>query len=148
MKNRNLIFLKIFSIIFCNVVQYLQGGTNGYTGLYTVKIKSIKCFDIDTEHILNVTCNVKNERHKHGLLNICYEERNMDHYMVHLRLFYQNSAGRFLPYLVDFQYDICDFSQMLTGSPLSKIVYFMGTHGTSSEVKASRQKCPYNVSSL
>lgn len=131
-----------FLIIIYNFVQYLQAATD----LYIVKVKQIKCSDIDPEHILNVTCYVKAERNRHGIINLYWEELNMDQQIVHIQLLIQNSAGRFLPYFLDFQYNFCEWSQLMKSGPtiiqyIWRIRQLDMDHAKTDEAVT----CPFNV---
>lgn len=80
--------------------------------LYTIKILSIVCSDVDPTFIINVTCYIKAQRGKLGLINVRFKFQNVNYMMSHLQLFYRNSAGKFLPFLVDYTYDNCKFVEM------------------------------------
>lgn len=103
---------------------------------------------MDPEHVFNVSCRVRNERHKHGIVTFKAEERNVDHYMVHVQLFHQNSAGRFLPYLFDFYNDVCEWEKMANGSLFNQIRYHFWNLQLSSKEEHNPLECPFSVSSL
>lgn len=150
----------ILLIVFWNLLPYLQG-VNFWrldshffiskqfltilkaTDLYIVKVKQVKCSDIDAAYILNVTCKVRAERKKYGILDLCFRRLNVDHQMVLLKLWHQNSAGHFLPYLIDIQYNACDWGQLMkTGPKLFAVLQHVVQDGTDSDILV----CPFNVS--
>lgn len=129
-------------LIFIELSFYLPL-LQGATDLYIVKVKQIKCMDIDVDHILNVTCYVKADRHKYGIINVYFEQLNMDHQMVHLKMLIQNSAGRFLPSFLNFQYNFCEWNELIkTGPILLGIIHHVREHYTDTE---SAVTCPFNV---
>lgn len=91
--------------------------------LYSIKILSIACSDIDPIYILNITCYVKAQRDKLGLVNVRFYFKNVDNMMTHIAFQYRNSAGRYLPFLVDYTYDNCKFVELArSGSATFKFV--------------------------
>lgn len=116
------------------------------TKLYVVKSIYVKCVDIDYDHIPNVTCHVKSQRNSSGLTTLYIEQWNMDHVMSRIQLFFQNSAGRFNPYILDLTYNFCDRKKQ--AKSLSKFIdiidVFLATSGQNRGI--SDFHCPYNVS--
>lgn len=115
--------------------------------MYTLVLRQIKCLDIDRDHIFNITCFVKAVRHKHGILNIYFEQLNMDNLIFHAKLFYQNSAARFLPYVFDFKYNVCDWNQLMSSRSimfrLATFVAALDKHSNNGSLV-----CPFNVSTF
>lgn len=74
---------------------------------YFVKLTSIECKDIDKKHVLNVTCNIKAVRGKNGVANIAFLFKNIQSFSVTYQLFYRNSGGHYLPYIVDLTINMC-----------------------------------------
>lgn len=138
----------IFTLKFLFLLWTLQIYVQGATDLYTVKLKQIKCSDIDSHHISNVTCFVKAERRKYGILYLAFEQRNMDKLHVHFQVFYQNSGGRFLPFIVNYEYKFCDWNKLTkSGSKLFQLIYnFKKVFSTLDDVEIERKGCPFNVS--
>lgn len=142
-----LIIPKITFVLLCNSMS-----VKGSTDLYIIKVKQMKCFNINPEHILNATCNIKAERHKHGLINIYFIHHNVDRVVVHAKLFYQNSAGRYLPTFFDYSYNFCEFNELLqSGSKIFQWVIQaridMGLASKDKKTLETQRRCPLNVSS-
>lgn len=57
---------------------YLSKGA----GLYDITNKSIYCTDVDTNHILNLTCNIKAVRGKKGIYNLYWIYKDVDNVFV------------------------------------------------------------------
>lgn len=88
--------------------------------MYTAQVKQLKCEKSDTNHIVNLTGNVKVVRHKFGVINLYFEKLNLDVVTIHLRFYQQNGAGHFYPFLVDNnEYNVCEFTKTFA---LSKIL--------------------------
>lgn len=78
----------------------------------------------------NITCYIKAQRGKQGLINIRYNFTNMPNNdtWCHCKLSYRNSGGHFLPYLVNVDFDFCTNKIDLESSVpsvLSLVVHFL-----------------------
>lgn len=141
-QNKLIIPLIFFALFYKN-----NNSVQGATDLYTLKVTQIKCFDINPKYILNVTCNVKAERHKYGLINLYWMHRNVDRLVVYGKLFYQNSAGHFLPTFLDYCYDFCEWNELAQNGPkLFQYVVNLKMPSDVDKVKhEKRTLCPLNV---
>lgn len=64
--------------------------------------------------------------------------------MAHFRLFYQNSAGYYHPYIIDFMYNYCEWSQLMqSGSKLFEL--FRTFQLTTDQGLDQGKPCPFNV---
>lgn len=80
----------------------------------------------------NITCYIRAVRGKLGLINLIYFFKNMPNkdVLCHSQLFFRNSAGHFLPYIIDVDFDLCTVKtdlQSAVPSVLSLIVKFCST---------------------
>lgn len=127
------ILVPVFLITISNLLPPLQGATD----LYTFKLKYIKCTDIDPDHIQVVNCYVKAVRHKFGLLFLEFEQRNMNNYHTSFKMFYQNSAGRYLPFFINYEYDFCEWEKLeKSGSKIFEL---------GRAIDSKYATCPFNV---
>lgn len=102
---------------------------------------SIACIDVDKEHIEILQCYVKAQRNKFGMVNLVFTYKNVDNDIFNMQLFHQNSAGRFLPYLVNSTFDLCEASKhFYEGDKLVQLI--MRAINLKSQ---AAQSCPFNV---
>lgn len=66
------------------------------------------CNDIDSNHVKNVTCFVKAERNKLGVLNTEYTFVEAVNVIYELVCFSRNSHGHYQPFLMAIKIDVCD----------------------------------------
>lgn len=73
-----------------------------------------------------------------------FEQWNMNDLMNTIKLYHQNSASRFTPYLLDFQYNYCEWSQLAQSG--SKIIDLFRTLEFSHNGEFDKgTACPFNV---
>lgn len=69
----------------------------------------------DPHYVTNITCFIKAVRGKQGLINLIYYFQNMpkNDTWVQTKLFFRNSGGHFLPYLIDDDLNFCTIKKEL-----------------------------------
>uniref|UniRef100_A0A336MH83 CSON000436 protein n=1 Tax=Culicoides sonorensis TaxID=179676 RepID=A0A336MH83_CULSO len=77
---------------------------------YLFNVRKIICRDIDTKYIKNVTCYIKAERSRLGVLNLEYTFVNADNVKFTMRQFSRNSHGNYQPLLVPINFDLCNLN--------------------------------------
>lgn len=116
--------------------------------------KQVKCVDIDPEHISNVTCFVKAVRHKHGILTVMYDQKEIEP-SVHIKTFIQNSAGRFLPFVIEIRYNYCEWVVLRKSGPVNliQLIKLLEPFDIQADTPTSRNttstnkyECPITVS--
>uniref|UniRef100_A0A336M152 CSON009899 protein n=1 Tax=Culicoides sonorensis TaxID=179676 RepID=A0A336M152_CULSO len=115
--------------------------------LYSMKVTSFFCSDIDPEHIVNVSCFLKAKKNGAGSITLIYTYRNVSDTFTTFKLLFRNSAGHYNPFLLDVTIDECNKLKMCTNShPISMIrilcLMFKGNMTLKEAEKTST--CPYN----
>lgn len=98
----------------------------------------------DPQYITNLTCYIKAVRGKQGLINLIFDIQNMPKtdYWLRTRLFYQNSAGRFLPYLVDMEMNVCAIQAELQSNIPSIKALVVKFIGQAMQLNLFNSSCP------
>lgn len=75
--------------------------------LYSIKVKGIKCYNIDPKAFTVVTCKLKAVRGHQGVLDLSFIYNNVSLLSTAYQLFYRNGNGRYLKYIIDITVDYC-----------------------------------------
>lgn len=78
---------------------------------FDVFAQSMKCFNVNPNIILNLTCKMTPIRGKCGLIFISATLARVEHPFARIQLFYRFTGG-FRPYLIDLQLDGCEVASM------------------------------------
>lgn len=110
--------------------------------LFTAKVTSFLCKDIDPVHITNVSCYLRPKRNSSGIVVAYYKFNNANYVMLHAQVFIQNSAGHFLPYLIDYTFNECERGRLYKEGPtaIKAVIEFV-----TADKKLLGYTCPFNV---
>ena len=93
----------------------------------------------------NISCYIKAVRGKFGLLYLHWEYVNIPRMSGLYKVYYKNSGGHFLPYIINIQIDFCNIGDYFTkGNPtVTMLLKAILAHDT-----VLLKGCPLNVSTI
>lgn len=75
---------------------------------YRIKQFRFLCSEIDTTKVRVESCYLKAIRGRLGLVNLVVHYKGLKDAFLTMKMFYRGTSGRYQPYLIDVEFDVCD----------------------------------------
>lgn len=90
---------------------------------YVIRQINLKCLNIDKTRIQIDRCDIKSRRGTNGLLNLVAHYEGIDDMKIETKLYYRGTSGRYQPFIVNVQFDICNFANAAASNPIVKAAF-------------------------